>query len=257
MFKLKPHCIASLFSFLLLSQAGNLRAADARALYLDPHQPIEARVNDLLSRMTLEEKVSLVHADSVFTTAGVPRLRIPERYFSDGPLGVRETLGPQYQPLGLGNDYSTAMPAGICLAATWDTNIARAEGQAIGEEARARGKDIMLGPALDIYRTPLGGRNFEYFGEDPFLAGQIAVGYIHGEQSRDVASTVKHFALNNQEYQRTTINVEADERALREIYLPAFRAAVQQGGVWCVMGSYNQFRGQHCCENNYLLNQIL
>ncbi|MGH7981207.1 MAG: glycoside hydrolase family 3 C-terminal domain-containing protein, partial [Limisphaerales bacterium] len=127
----------------------------------------------------------------------------------------------------------------------------------IGEEARARRKDIMLGPAVDIYRTPLCGRNFEYFGEDPFLAGQTAVGYIQGEQSQDVASCVKHFALNNQEYQRTTINVEADERALREIYLPAFKAAVQQGGVWCVMGSYNQFRGQHCCENNYLLNRIL
>lgn len=256
MFSLKPLKFTSLF-LILPVWAAAANAADTNALYLDPTQPIETRVDDLLSRMTLEEKVSLVHANSKFTTAGVPRLGIPERHFSDGPLGVREALGRQYEILGLGDDYSTAMPAGICLAATWDTNIAYAEGETIGEEARARHKDIMLGPAVNIYRTPLGGRNFEYFGEDPFLAGQVAVGYIHGEQSQDVASTVKHFVLNNQEYQRTTINVEADERALREIYLPAFKAAVQQGDVWCVMGSYNQFRGQHCCENDYLLNKIL
>ena len=258
MLSLKRFCIAPLFSFLFVSQfAGKSSAADTNALYLDPNQPIEARVEDLLSRMTLEEKVSQVHADSSFTTAGVPRLGIPERYFSDGPLGVRETLGPQYQAMGLGNDFSTAMPAGICLAATWDTNVAWLEGETIGEEARARHKDIMLGPAVNIYRTPFNGRNFEYFGEDPVLAGQIAVGYIHGEQSQDVSSCVKHFALNNQEHERTSVNVEADERTLREIYLPAFKAAVQQGGVWSVMGSYNQFRGQHCCENDYLLNQIL
>lgn len=235
------------------TQSGN---TNSPALYMDPTQPIEARVDDLLSRMTLEEKVSLVHASGSFTTAGVPRLGIPVRHFSDGPLGVRETLGPQYEPVGI-NDYSTAMPAGICLASTWDPEVAYAEGEAIGQEARARGKDIMLGPAVNIYRTPLCGRNFEYFGEDPFLAGRIAVGYIHGEQSQDVASCVKHFALNNQEYERVTINVEADERTLREIYLPAFKAAVQEGGVWTLMGSYNQFRGQHCCENDYLLNQIL
>jgi beta-glucosidase len=258
MFSPKRFCRTPLFLFLFISQlVGNLSAAETNPLYLDPSQPIEARVNDLLSRMTLEEKLSLVHANSSFTTAGVPRLGIPERYFSDGPLGVRETLGPQYQPLGLGNDFSTAMPAGICLAATWDTNIACTEGETIGQEGRARHKDIMLGPAVNIYRTPLCGRNFEYFGEDPFLAAQIAVGYIHGEQSQDISACVKHFALNNQEHQRTSINVEADERALREIYLPAFKAAVQQGGVWCVMGSYNQFRGQHCCENDYLLNRIL
>lgn len=259
MFSFKRLWAAALLSFVFVFQLiGRSSAADTNAIYLDPTQPVDARVNDLLSRMTLEEKVSMVHADSSFSTAGVPRLGVPERYFSDGPLGVRETLvGPQYLPLGQGNDFSTAMPAGICLAATWDTNIAYTEGETIGEEARALGKDIMLGPAVNIYRTPLCGRNFEYFGEDPYLSGQIAVGYIHGEQSQDVASCVKHFALNNQEYERTSINVEADERALREIYLPAFKAAVQQGGVWCVMGSYNQFRGQHCCENDYLLNQIL
>jgi beta-glucosidase len=226
-------------------------------LYLDPHQPLEVRVNDLLSRLTLEEKIALVHADSPFSTAAIPRLGIPERYLSDGPLGVREAMGPNLETVRLAHDFSTTMPAGICLAATWNPTLARAEGEAIGQEARARGKDIMLGPAVNIFRTPLGGRNFEYFGEDPFLAGQIAAACIRGEQSQDVASCVKHFALNNQEYERTTINVEADERALREIYLPAFKAAVEDGGVWCVMGAYNQFRGQHCCENNYLLNVIL
>ena len=258
MFSLKRLGITLLLSFLLSLQfTDNSSAADTDPIYLDPNQPIEARVDDLLSRMTLEEKVSQVHADSSFTTAGVPRLGIPERHFSDGPLGVRENLGPQYEASKSGTDFSTAMPAGICLAATWDTNIAWLEGETIGQEARARGKDIMLGPAVNIYRTPLCGRNFEYFGEDPFLAGQIAVGYIHGEQSQDVSSCVKHFALNNQEHERVTINVEADERTLREIYLPAFKAAVQQGGVWSLMGAYNQFRGQHCCENDYLLNQIL
>ena len=177
---------------------------------------------------------------------------------SDGPLGVREDIShDSWNAAGHTGDFSTAMPAGICLASTWDPELAHEEGQAIGEEARARGKDIMLGPAVNIYRTPLCGRNFEYFGEDPFLAGRMAVGYIQGEQSQDVSSCVKHFALNNQEFERGSIDVEVDERALREIYLPAFRAAVQEGGVWSVMGAYNQFRGQHCCENDYLLNQIL
>jgi beta-glucosidase len=254
-------CHFALFCFAAWVFALNLNAqtdgTNASALYLDPGQSIETRADDLLSRMTLEEKVSQVHADSPFTTAGIPRLSVPERYFSDGPLGVRETLGPQSQPVKLAGDSSTAMPAGICLAATWDPDLAYTEGEAIGEEARARDKDIMLGPAVNIFRTPLGGRNFEYFGEDPLLAGRMAVGYIHGEQSQDVASCVKHFALNNQEFERGSINVEADERTLREIYLPAFKAAVQEGGVWTVMGSYNQFRGQHCCENDYLLNQIL
>ena len=242
----------------LLKLNGQTMSADTNALYLDPSQPIEARVDDLLSRMTPEEKIALVHADSKFTTAAIPRLGIPRRWMSDGPLGVREDISlNSWNVAGHTDDYSTAMPAGICLASTWNPDLAYAEGEAIGQEARARGKDIMLGPGVNIYRTPLCGRNFEYFGEDPFLASRMAVGYIRGEQSQDVSSCVKHFALNNQEYQRGTINVEADERTLREIYLPAFRAAVQEGGVWSVMGSYNQFRGQHCCENDYLINQIL
>ena len=245
-------------SLLVLALTLNLHAQTGTPLYLDPNQPIDARVNDLLARLTLDEKISLIHADSKFSTPAIPRLGIPERWMSDGPLGVREDIShDSWNAAGHTGDFSTAMPAGICLASTWDSDLAHDEGQVIGEEARARGKDIMLGPAVNIYRTPLCGRNFEYFGEDPFLAGRIAVGYIQGEQSQDVSSCVKHFALNNQEFERGSVDVEVDERALREIYLPAFRAAVQEGGVWSVMGAYNQFRGQHCCENDYLLNQIL
>jgi beta-glucosidase len=232
--------------------------AESAPLYLDASQPLEARVEDLLVRLTLDEKISLIHADSKFTTAAIPRLRIPRRWLSDGPHGVREDVGPDsWAPAGRTDDFSTAMPAGICLAATWNPELGFSEGEAIGQEARWRGKDIMLGPGVNIQRTPLCGRNFEYCGEDPFLSSRLAVGYIRGEQSQDVASCVKHFALNNQEFQRGSINVEADERALREIYLPAFRAAVQEAGVWSVMGAYNQFRGRHCCENDYLLNHIL
>jgi beta-glucosidase len=149
------------------------------------------------------------------------------------------------------------MPAGICVAATWNPDLGYAEGEAIGQEARARGKDIMLGPGVNILRTPLCGRNFEYLGEDPFLSSRMAVGFVRGEQSQDISSCVKHFALNNQEFERGSINVEVDERTLHEIYLPAFKAVVQEGGVWSVMGAYNQFRGQHCCENDYLLNKTL
>ena len=238
--------------------AVSVHGAEPAPLYLDASQPLEARVEDLLARLTLEEKISLIHADSKFTTAAIPRLRIPRRWLSDGPHGVREDVGPDsWAPAGRTDDFSTAMPAGVCLAATWNPELGFSEGEAIGQEARWRGKDIMLGPGVNIQRTPLGGRNFEYCGEDPFLSSRMAVGYIRGEQSQDVASCVKHFALNNQEFQRGSINVEVDERALREIYLPAFRAAVQEAGVWSVMGAYNQFRGRHCCENDYLLNHIL
>ncbi|HEU6447318.1 MAG TPA: glycoside hydrolase family 3 C-terminal domain-containing protein [Verrucomicrobiae bacterium] len=251
---LKSICVsAALLS--TVTWTGNLSATE---IFRDENQPLETRVDDLLSRLTLEEKISIIHADSKFTTAAIPRLGIPRRWLDDGPHGVREDIGPDtWASAGRTDDFSTAMPVGICLAATWDPELGYREGEAIGQEARARGKDIMLGPGVNILRTPLCGRNFEYLGEDPFLAGQMCTGYIRGEQSQDVSSCVKHFALNNQEFDRMNINVEAGERALREIYLPAFKAAVQQGGVWCVMGAYNQFRGQHCCANDYLLNKIL
>ena len=228
------------------------------AVYRDPTQPVERRVEDLLSRLTLEEKIALLHGDSKFTTAAIPRLGIPRRWMSDGPHGVREDVGPDtWEPAGRTDDFSTYMPTLIGVAATWSPESAQAMGKVIGEEARKRGKDIMLGPGINIQRTPLNGRTFEYMGEDPYLTSRLAVGYIHGLQSQNVASCVKHFAVNNQETERNSINVEVDERALREIYLPAFKAAVEEGGAFAVMGAYNQLRGQHCCQNDYLLNKIL
>jgi len=227
------------------------------AVYLDPAKPVEVRVADLLPRLTLEEKVSMVHAQSTFSAAGVPRLGIPDLWMDDGPLGVRAEVGEGFRNLNRTDDFATAMPATLGLAASFNTNLAVAFGTVIGQEARQRNKNIMLGPSVCIQRTPLCGRNFEYMGEDPWLASRIAVNYIRGEQAQGVSSCVKHFAANNQENQRGSINVLMDERTLREIYLPAFRAAVQEGGVLSLMGSYNQFRGQHCCENDYLLNQVL
>ena len=232
--------------------------ADPLPVYMDSTQPIDARVTDLLSRMTTEEKISLVHANSKFTTAAIPRLGLPVRWMSDGPHGVREDIGPDtWAPMGHTDDFSTCMPCGSALAATWNVNLAEIEGQTIGEEARRRGKQIMLGPAVNIQRTPLGGRNFEYMGEDPLLAGKMAAAYIHGVQSQQVASCVKHFAANNQETSRNRIDVRMDERTLREIYLPAFETAVKQGGVLAVMAAYNKLNGEFCSENSYLINTIL
>jgi beta-glucosidase len=232
--------------------------AQERPLYLDAAQPLEARVDDLLSRLTLDEKVSLVHGDTLFTTPAIDRLGLPRRWMSDGPHGVREDVGANtFNPAGRTDDFTTCLPVGIALAATWNPAAAQAYGDVIGEEARKRGKDIMLGPSVNIMRTPLNGRNAEYLGEDPFLASRLTVSYIRAVQAHNVASCVKHFAANNQETRRGSINVEMNERTLREIYLPAFRAAVQEGGVWAVMGAYNKLRGQYCCENDYLLNHVL
>ena len=214
-------------------------------------------MDDLLSKLTLEEKDSLIYANSTFSTAGVPRLGIPELWMDDGPMGVREEVGVGFRNLNRTDDFATALPATLGLAATFNTNLANAYGTVIGQEARQRGKNIMLGPSLNIMRTPLCGRNFEYMGEDPFLTSRMAVNYIEGAQAQGVSSCAKHFAANNQEVRRGSVNVEMDERTLREIYLPAFRACVQEAGVLSVMGAYNLFRGQHCCENDYLLNQVL
>jgi beta-glucosidase len=232
---------------------------EQRPLYLDPAQPIEARVQDLLSRMTLEEKIALVHADNRFSTAAIPRLRIPQRQLSDGPHGVREeTVGRDVsQAVGRTDDFATYMPALLGLAATWNPDLAAAYGKTVGEEARLRGKQIMLAPGMNIMRTPLNGRNFEYLGEDPYLVSRMVVPYIRAEQAEEVAVCAKHFVANDQEYERNTINVEMDERTLREIYLPPFEAAVKEGGVLSVMSAYNKFRGEFCSENDYLLNKIL
>ncbi len=235
-----------------------LASDGSRPPYLDPGAPLETRVEDLLGRLTIEEKIALVHGDSTFTTAAIPRLGLPRRWFSDGPHGVREEVLPDsFRAAGHTDDFATCLPVLLALAATWNPDAARAYGDVIGEEARQRGKDIMLGPGVNIARTPLNGRTSEYLGEDPYLAARLAVSYIRAVQSHDVASCVKHFAANNQETQRTSVNVEMDERTLREIYLPAFRAAVQEGGAWAVIGAYNKFRGQFCCHNDYLLNRVL
>jgi len=227
-------------------------------MYLDVNKPIDARVEDLLSRMTLEEKLALVHADSKFTSAAIPRLGIPRRWLSDGPHGVREDVGPDnWKPAGRTDDFASFMPALVGLAATWNVDLASAYGKVIGEEARQRGKQIMLGPGMNIMRTPLNGRNFEYPGEDPFLSSRVVVNYIRAVQAEDVSSCAKHFAANDQEWERGTINVEVDERTLREIYLRPFEAAVKEAGVRTVMSAYNKVRGQWCSENDYLLNKIL
>jgi beta-glucosidase len=249
--------IPAFFSSAILTLTMANATAQDQPLYLNTNQPVAARINDLLPRLTLEEKVSLVHGNANFSTAGVPRLGIPELWMDDGPLGVREEVGEQFRVVGRTDDFATAMPATLGLAATWNPELAAAYGSVIGQEAKQRGKNIMLGPSLNIQRTPLCGRNFEYMGEDPFLTSQMGVGYIEGEQAQGVSSCAKHFAANNQEFERNSINEIIDERTLREIYLPAFRAAVQEAGVLTVMGAYNLINGQHCCENAHLLNEIL
>src|SRR4051812_43582136 len=235
------------------------RTQEQRPLYLDTSQPVDARVEDLLKRMTLEEKTAVVHADNRFSTAAIPRLGLPQRFLSDGPHGVREeTVGRDAsQAVGRTDDFSSYLPALIGLAATWNTDLGQAYGKVLGEEARQRGKQIMLAPGMNIMRTPLNGRNFEYLGEDPFLSSRMVTGYIRAVQAEEVAACAKHFVANDQEQERNTINVEMDERTLREIYLPPFKAAVQEGGVLSVMSAYNKFRGQYASENDYLLNKIL
>ena len=219
---------------------------------------IEKQIDDVISIMTLQEKINVCHAQSKFSSAGVPRLGIPEIWMSDGPHGVREEIEwDSWDAAGWTNDSCTAFPALTCLAATFNPELAHEYGVSIGEEARFREKDILLGPGVNIYRTPMNGRNFEYMGEDPWLASRMVVPYIKGVQQNGVAACVKHFALNNQEEYRGHINVNLSDRALYEIYLPAFKAAVVEAKVWSVMGAYNQLRGQHCCHNDLLLNQIL
>ena len=218
---------------------------------------IEAKIDSIISILTLEEKVAMTHAQSKFSTKGVSRLGIPEVWMSDGPHGVREEISwDAWENAGWTNDAITAFPALTCLAASFNPELAGEYGFSLGEEARYREKDVLLGPGVNIYRTPMNGRNFEYLGEDPFLASTMVVPYIKGVQENGVAACVKHFALNNQEHWRDKINVEVSDRALHEIYLPAFKAAVQKGNVWSLMGAYNKFRGQYATHNK-ILNKIL
>jgi Beta-glucosidase-related glycosidases len=235
-----------------------VNAQQKQPIYLDLSKPIEERVENALSLMTTEEKVSLCYAQSKFSSKGVPRLGIPEVWTDDGPHGIREeVLWDEWGGANWTNDSCTAFPALTCLSATFNPELSLLYGKSIGEEARYRNKTVLLGPGVNIYRTPLNGRNFEYLGEDPYLSSRMVVPYIQGVQSIGVAACVKHFALNNQEEWRGHINVDLSDRALNEIYLPAFKAAVQEAKVWSIMGAYNQFRGQHCCHNDLLLNKIL
>ena len=219
--------------------------------------PMDKKIDSLISQMTLEEKVGMIHASSSFTSGGVERLGIPEWVMSDGPHGVRMEHGRDWTLDNAGNDSATYLPTGITLASTWNPDLGYKFGTVLGSEANYRGKDVILGPGICIIRTPLNGRNFEYMTEDPYLNGQMAAQYIKGVQSQDVAACVKHYLANNQETNRFTVDVEMSERALREIYLPGFKTAVEEGGAYTLMGAYNKFRGQFCCENKYLLEDIL
>lgn len=226
--------------------------------YLNPEKDIEVRIDDAMSRMTLDEKIAIIHAQSKFSSAGVPRLGIPELWTTDGPHGIRpEVLWDEWVQAGWTNDKCVAFPALTALAATWNTDMAALYGKSIGEEARYREKDVLLGPGVNIYRSPLNGRNFEYMGEDPYLAARMVVPYVQGVQRNGVAACVKHYALNNSETYRHTTEPVVDDRTLYEIYLPAFKAAVVEGGAWSIMGAYNLFRGEHACHNDLLLNKIL
>ncbi len=212
-------------------------------LYKNPKLSIQDRVEDLLGKLTLQEKISLLGGTG-FGTKPIERLGIPPLKMSDGPLGVRW-------------DKSTAFPAATAMAASWDTSLMYNVGKSIGEELRGKGREVILGPCVNIARIPMGGRDFESYGEDPYLASRMAVGYIEGVQSEGAAATVKHFAANNQEYERGFVDVQVDHRTLNEIYFPAFKAAVEEAKVLCVMSAYNKINGHYCSENDYLLKTKL
>ena len=246
-----------LMSAILFSASASVEAQNL-PVYLDESKPVEQRIDDALSRMTLDEKIAVIHAQSKFSSPGVKRLGFPDFWTDDGPHGVRpDVLWDEWEQAGQTNDSCVAFPALTCLAATWNPQMARLYGESLGEEALYRGKGMILGPGVNIYRTPLGGRNLEYMGEDPWLASRMVVPYIQGLQSKGVAACVKHYALNNDEEYRHQVNVVISDRALHEIYLPAFKAAVTEAGTWGIMGAYNLYKNQHNCHNDILLNQIL
>lgn len=243
---------------LILSTAISASAQQKRPAYLAEGLSIDERVELVLKEMTLDEKIGVIHAQSKFSSPGVGRLGIPDFWMTDGPHGIRpDVLWDEWEQAGQSNDSCVAFPALTCLAASWDPSLSYLYGYSLGEEARYRGKDMLLGPGVNILRTPLNGRNFEYMGEDPYLVSRMTVPYIHGLQETGVAACVKHYALNNAEIHRHTENVIVSDRALHEIYLPAFKASVQEGGAWAIMGAYNLYKDQHNCHNRYLINDIL
>jgi beta-glucosidase len=254
-----------LFCLVLICIAATLNSAQAQngsavPPYKDSRLPVEQRVQDLLSRMTLQEKVAMLSGADWMQSVPNERLGIPSIKMADGPIGIRSWAGPSSETKKEGAKKkvaTTAFPAGVAMAATWDTALVQSEGQAIGQEMKALGRGMILGPTVNINRTPLWGRNFEGYGEDPFLTSRLAVAYIKGVQGEGVIATVKHFAANNQEFERHRVNAVIDERALHEIYFPAFKAAVEEAGVWSVMSAYNKVNGVYCAENSYLLKDVL
>lgn len=243
---------ACIISFLLATQIAIAQSTPAISSKND------AVIDQLISKLTLEEKIGMLHGNSMFATGGVQRLGINELKMADGPLGIREEISrSSWAPAGWTNDFATYYPASGALAATWNPKLANIFGNSVGQELRARGKDMLLSPAINIVRTPLGGRTYEYFTEDPFLNKSMIVPLVIGLQKNDVMACVKHFAANNQETNRDFVDVQMDERTLREIYLPAFEAAVKEAKAYAIMGAYNKFRGEYLCENDYMLNKVL
>ena len=243
-----------LFALLLVTFSGCSGGSNSKK---DPESKIYAKIDSLMGLMTLEEKTKLLHASSSFTSGGVERLGIPELVMSDGPHGVRMEHGRDWEFDNTTEDSATYLPVGITLASTWNKELGIKYGSVLGSEANERGKDIILGPGVCIIRSPLNGRNFEYLTEDPYLAGEMASGYIKGVQSQGIASCVKHYAANNQETKRGSINAVVSERALQEIYLPAFGRTIKEGNVLSVMTAYNKVNGQYCSENKYLMDDVL
>ena len=217
----------------------------------------DKKINEIIAQMTLEEKVEMLHSKTNMSSEGVPRLGIQDIKYTDGPFGIREENGDGFRPLGWTLDSATYFPTGSALAATWSKEMARKNGWAMGKEGRLRGKDIILGPAINIQRLPVGGRTYEYLSEDPVLAARLSVEYTIGSQEAGTAVCLKHYALNNQETDRGSVNVIADERTMREIYLKPFEAAIKEGGAMCVMPAYNKVNGYYCSENAHLNNDIL
>ena len=216
------------------------------------------KIEALISQLTLQEKIDMIHGNGCFCTKGVERLGIPPFVTSDGPRGVRKDFeNDAFKELGLSYDYVSYLPCNTALAATWNRELAYETGKLLGKEARGRGKDMILAPGINIMRSPLCGRSFEYMGEDPYLVSEMVVPVVQGIEENDVSSCVKHFAVNNQETRRLDVDVEVSERALREIYLPGFEAAVKRGRAKGIMGAYNKLHGTHCCHNEHLLNDIL
>src|SRR5208282_1568420 len=241
------------------AQNGSSSASPADAPYKNARLPVDQRVADLLKRMTLEEKATMLSGSGWMESQPIERLGIPAIKMADGPMGVRAWFGTSAitNAASTPRITSTAFPAGIAMAATWDPDMVAQQGKVIGQEVKALGRDMILGPTVNIARQPLWGRNFEGYGEDPYLASHLVIGYIKGVQGEGVIASVKHFAANNQEFERHRIDAIVDQRALHEIYFPAFKAAVEEGGVWSVMSAYNKLNGVYCAENPLLLKDVL